>query len=77
MEKSTVIKNKELSDVIDWVAEHEQAAKDFVQFFTPRAWFDEDGELKTNGIHLEEVEGWISEHDTLRVDYEAYFHKKL
>ncbi|MCM1322813.1 MAG: hypothetical protein NC218_01370 [Acetobacter sp.] len=60
--------------IVDWLAQHEQAARDFANFFSGKVTFTTDGELiADDSLTAEEIEGWIYDHEELSQDYQSYF----
>lgn len=60
-------------EILSWLSEHEQAARDFVSFFEGHADFVDDVLTADETVTAEDIENWIYDHDELSDDYARYF----
>ena len=60
-------------DLLAFIADHREAAQDFVRFFEGQASFDENDKLKADELSADEIEGWILDHEMLGDDYQRRF----
>ena len=63
------LENVEVDDILDWLAEHDQAWKDIITYFG-----SEDAVMEAS---LDDIVSWISDHEELSADFENKFSCKL